>query len=432
MPYFICSNCGYGSASWLGRCPDCGQWNTLTERKDITGLQKGEPQNFDLTPLSSIKMSKKNRLPTGIFEFDRVLGGGFVPGEVILLTGEPGIGKSTLLLQSLQHLKTIYISGEESVEQIKERAHRLKINLKSFLFSNTLQVEGIIKGIEDFKKPIDIIVVDSIQTIYSQNIDSTPGAISQLKESTEKLIKLAKKIKIPFILIGHITKGGEIAGPKTLEHLVDCVIAFEGEKVSPFRILRAAKNRFGSTDEIGIFEMKHNGLQEVNNPTIFLENESDKTSGKAIAGISEGKRSLFFEIQTLAVPTVLAVPRRVVKGVDYNKVLLLLAVTRKLLNLQLDKFDVYINVVGGVEIKSTAADLAIVASVFSSFYNILIPKKTVFCGEVGLLGEVRKVFFEEKIITDARRLKFQQIFSFNNLKTIKDLKKIISSYKNLF
>jgi len=396
----------------------------MSERSDFakTSGSSEERQELNLVSLSKIKSHTKEKRKTGIYEFDRVLGNGFVPGEVVLLTGEPGIGKSTLLLQSLHNLKTVYISGEEAAEQVKDRALRLKISLDKLFFSDSLQVESIIQGLEKLKEKPDIVVIDSIQTIYSTESDSPSGSVNQLKETTKQLIFFAKKNKVPVIIIGHVTKEGEIAGPKTLEHMVDCVLTFEGEKVSNYRILRAVKNRFGTTDEIGIFEMHEGGLKEVDNPLVFLDQEKQAANGKAIVGIAEGKRSLFYEIQTLTVHTVLPVPRRVVKGVDYNKVLLLLAVIRKHLNVPLDTYDIYVNVVGGINIKSTAADLGIIASLISSVKSQPISPKTVFVGEVGLLGEVRKVFFEEKIIREARRLKFSTIYSSQNLKNIKNLK----------
>jgi len=409
----------------MGRCPDCGQWNTLVKQNNEGGKNKEETIELNLTPLKKIKALQTLRKKTGIFEFDRVLGGGFVAGEVILLTGEPGVGKSTLLLQALKDLKTIYVSGEEAAEQIKERAERLKVNLDHLLFSDSLQIEGVIEGINKIKDKIEVLVIDSIQTVYSKEIESAPGSISQLRETTARLINLAKKNKIVIIIVGHVTKEGEVAGPKTLEHLVDCVINFEGEQISNFRLLRASKNRFGPTHEIGIFEMNSQGLAEVTNPLVFLEDKTEGQPGKAIVGIAEGKRPLFFEIQTLAVPTVLAVPRRVVKGLDYNKILLLLAVARKHLNLPLDKFDIYVNVIGGVSIKSTAADLGFVVSLLSSLKNIPLPKNSIFMSEVGLLGETRKVFFEEKIAAEAKRLGFKYIYSSLNVKSIKDLKKIV-------
>lgn len=427
MSLFICSNCGYGSASWIGRCPDCQEWNTLVQQYEEKGKRSKESiKPLQLISLSKIKTEKRGRLRTGIFEFDRVLGGGIIPGEVILLTGEPGIGKSTLLLQSLKNFRTIYISGEESAEQVKDRAQRLKMNLNNLLFSDNVQVEGIIEGIESYQEEIDIVVIDSIQTIYSKNIDSASGSVSQLRETASRLIAFAKKTKTTIVMIGHVTKEGDVAGPKTLEHLVDCVLAFEGEKVSHHRILRATKNRFGSIDEIGIFEMKENGLGEVNNPLAFLEESSELAAGKVIVGVSEGKRPLFFEIQTLVSSTVFATPRRVVRGVDYNKVQLIIAVLKKQLNLPLDNFDIYVNVVGGVSIKSTAADLGIAASLVSSVKNLAIPRSVVFIGEVGLLGEIRKISSEDKIISEAKRLKFKKIISSKIAQNIRELKRILS------
>ncbi len=424
---FICSNCGYGSVSWMGKCPDCGQWNTLVEKPSFTkSFKKSESiKKITITSLKKVSSKIKTRKKTGLFEFDRVLGDGFVPGEVILLTGEPGIGKSTLLLQSLQRLKTLYISGEESAEQIKDRADRLSISLDRFLFSGDLQVEGIIEGTEEIKDSLDVIVIDSIQTVYSKDIEGQVGSVSQLKEVAKKLITYAKQNDITVVMIGHVTKEGEIAGPKTLEHFVDCVLNFEGEKVSHYRLLRATKNRFGPTDEIGIFEMKSKGLVEVDNPLIFLEDKQKLDPGKAIVGVLEGKRPLFFEIQTLVVSTILPTPRRVVKGIDYNKVLLLLAVVRKYLNVPLDNFDIYVNVIGGVSVRSTAADLGLITSLLSSLKNIPLPKGSVFIGEVGLLGEVREVYFEEKIISEARRLGFKKLYSPKNISNVKELRRIL-------
>jgi DNA repair protein RadA/Sms len=428
MAFYICSNCGEGSATWMGKCPACGEWDTFKEQRDGSAGNKGakdEPiKKLAVTQLKKIKSIDTSRKKTGIFEFDRILGGGFVAGEAVLLTGEPGVGKSTLLLQSLKNLKTLYISGEEAAEQVKDRADRLGVKLDDLMFSDTLQVEGIIDGVEELKNNIDLVVIDSIQTVYSKDADSAPGSVSQLRESSMKLIRMAKDTKVPVIIIGHITKEGEVAGPKTLEHMVDAVLQFEGDRVSAYRILRANKNRFGTTDEIGIFEMKGEGLVEVNNPLAFVEEDMQvRVPGKALVGVMEGKRPLFFEIQTLAVPSVLAVPRRVVKGVDYNKVLLLLAVLQKQLHISLSKFDIYVNVVGGVDVKTTSADLGIAASIISSVKDIPLSSTMMFTGEVGLLGEVRSVYGQEKVIAEATRLNFKKIFSSKNAKTVKDLYK---------
>lgn len=427
MTFFICSECGFGSGSWIGKCPDCGQWNTLKEQPNFEKSSKKSEavKKITITSLSKIKTSSKSRQSTGIFEFDRVLGGGVVPGEVILLTGQPGIGKSTLVLQAFQQMKVLYISGEESAEQVKNRAERLSVNLNNLLFSSDLQIESIIKSLEEIKDEIEIVIIDSVQTLYSKNIEGPVAGVSQLKEVSKKIINFAKQSKISVLLIGHITKEGEIAGPKTLEHFVDCVLELEGEKISNFRLLRASKNRFGSTDEIGIFDMKQKGLTEVKNPLVFLETDKKLEPGKAIVGVAEGKRPFFFEIQTLVVPTSLMTPRRVVKGLDYNKVLLLLAVIRKNLHLPLDRFDVFVNVVGGVSIKSTAADLGFIASLISSFKNIALPANSLFVGEVGLLGEIRSSYLEEKIIDEAKRLGFKKIYSSDSISNVKDFAKKI-------
>lgn len=398
----------------------------MTRQEDTTSRKHESIKKLKATSFAQIKPLEKKRMPTGIYELDRVIGGGIIPGEVILLSGEPGIGKSTLLLQALKKLRTIYVSGEESAEQVKERAERLRVPLTNLLFSDDLQIEGIVAGIENMEDKTDILVIDSIQTVYSKGIDAPPGNVSQLRECTNLLTSFAKKNKIAVLIVGHVTKGGDIAGPKTLEHIVDCVLNFEGERVSQFRILRTSKNRFGSTDEIGIFQMEGGGLAEVSNPLVFLENE-EAVAGKAIVGVSEGKRPLFFEVQALSVPSFLAVPRRVVNGVDYNKVLLLLAVMRKHLNISLDKYDMYINVVGGVSIKSPASDLGIVAAVLSSIRNIPAPKNSLFVGEVGLLGEVRRNYFDAKVITEAKRLHFKKIYSSQVIRTIGDIRRVFKT-----
>lgn len=431
MAFYICTACEYGSASWMGKCPNCGGWNTFVEKPAFLDAKdaprKDEPlKKFTPTSLSSYKSANKKRISTGIFEFDRVLGGGFIQGEVIFLSGEPGVGKSTLLLQSLSKLHTLYISGEESIDQVKDRALRLQVPLNKMLFSDITQVESIIAGLLDLKAKPEVVVIDSIQTVYSKNIESPPGSVSQLKETASKLTSFAKQNNTPIILIGHITKDGDIAGPKTLEHLVDCVLNFEGERISNFRVLRASKNRFGSTDEIGIFEMLTKGLQEVTNPLAFIDQDKNQSMpGKAVIGVSEGKRPLFYEIQTLVVPTVLSIPRRIVKGVDYNKVQLLLAVMKKHLSLQLDSYDIYVNVIGGVKVLSSLSDLGIICSLYSSLKNIPLSDRIVFIGEVGLLGEIRKNYGEEKIIKEAKRLGFSKIYSYPKITNIKAIKSII-------
>ncbi len=431
MSFYICANCGFGSASWIGKCPDCNEWNTLKEHRDDEPDKKSkrELKEFTVQKFTEVKSSKKQRRSTGIFEFDRVLGGGIVPGEVILLTGEPGIGKSTLLLQALRQQQTIYVSGEESAEQVKDRAQRLKIPLTNIRFSDVLQIESIIKGIGELSGTIDLLVVDSIQTVYSREVESTAGTVNQLKESTQKLVQFAKRSGVPVIIVGHVTKDGDIAGPKMLEHLVDCVLLFEGEKISHHRVLRAQKNRFGTVDEIGIFEMQEAGLTEVDNPLAFLDSpQTEIVPGKAIVGVAEGKRPLFFEVQALTVPTTLSIPRRVANGIEYNKLLLLLAVVRRHLNLSLDTVDIYVNIIGGIQIKSPAIDLGVISAIVSSLTNQPIPKKAAFLGEVGLLGEVRQVYFQDRIIQEATRLKFTTIVSPKTIKNVKELRKILAPH----
>ena len=407
---FICSQCGYGSASWLGRCPNCNEWNTFTKDSQLSPNRSSKSPPFSIIPISQIPLKDNTRIPTGIFEFDRVLGGGFVPGEVVLLAGEPGIGKSTLLLQSIKKIRTLYISGEESGQQIKERLQRLSLTSSPLQFSQNSAVESIVQGIEHIASKPELIVIDSIQTIYSDKITAPPGNITQLKECAIQLTACAKRLHIPFLFIGHITKDGDIAGPKTLEHLVDCVLILEGDSVTQFRILRTTKNRFGTTREIGMFEMNQSGLSEVNGSHTFIEN-SDPSPGKSIAGISEGNRSLFFEVQTLVSQTFLPTPRRIVRGADYSKVLLILAVLKKYLNLPLDAVDVYVNIVGGIQVKSPSADLAIALALVSSLKNVSLPPKHVCIGEVGLLGEVRETPNQKNVIHEAKRLGFSKILA---------------------
>jgi len=422
MGRYICTNCGEGTASWMGKCPSCGEWNTFEAQAETSDKKNRPVGEFKSVSFSSIQSLSNKRIPTGMFEFDRVLGGGLVKGEVILLTGEPGVGKSTLLLQGLKNLSTLYISGEESGEQVKERAVRLGMDLSRFLFSDSLELTSVIQGIEKLKEKPDIVVIDSVQTMYAQDVEALPGSVSQLREGSARLIQFAKKSAIPFIMVGHITKGGEIAGPKTLEHMVDAVLTFEGERVSHYRVLRAQKNRFGTTEEIGMFEMSTQGLVEINDPLAFTETHSKQVvPGKSLIGVMEGKRPLFFELQTLATPSFLPMPRRVVKGVDYNKLLLLLAVIEKHLRVSLGKLDIYMNVVGGIEIKSPATDLGIVASILSSAKNTPLPAHSLFVGEVGLLGEVRSVPGQDRILSESKRLRFSKAFSAQTTPSIREL-----------
>ena len=410
MSFYICSNCGFGSATFIGKCPDCGEWNTLKQQQgfsDDPKKKKSSPQTFAVKSFGEvIAKHEKRRLPTGIHEFDRVLGGGIPSDGVILLTGEPGIGKSTILLQALANQNALYISGEESAEQIKERIDRISLPHSDLMFSDTLQVESIIEGFSKLENKPQVMVVDSIQMLYSRGVESMTGSVSQLRETILQLVQFAKKNHVALILVGHITKDGDVAGPKLVEHMVDTVLSFEGDKISHFRILRANKNRFGSTDEIGIFEMKGKGLEEVTNPLAFISDEKSSltSAGRAVAGVIEGKRPLFFEIQSLAVHTSLPVPRRVARGIEYNKLLLLLAVMKRHMRIDPDSYDIYVNVAGGVDVKSPAVDLAVLASLISSIKDLPVPAQSVFVGEVGLLGEVRSTFGEDKILSESKRI----------------------------
>lgn len=420
---YSCVSCGYGSSSWYGRCPQCSEWDTIKEEfvENVKG-KKEAVRKIEFSSLSKIKTIDKKRILTHYPELNKALGGGLVLGEVVLMSGEPGVGKSTLLLKSLQNLRVLYVSGEESGTQVRERADRMGVKVENFYFTDEVQIESVLSSLEPVINNFDILVIDSIQTIYSNTINSGSGSVSQIKETSMKVTDFAKKNNLPTIIIGHINKDGDIAGPKILEHLVDAVLQMEGEKNSNFRVLRIKKNRFGPTDEIGLFEMKNEGLEEVSDPTVFLENSTgERTEGKAISAVIEGNRPLFFEIQTLVVPSFLTMPRRVVKGVDFNKVQLILAVLRKNLGLQLDKYDIFVNVVGGIDIKSTSSDLAVAASIISSIKNISIPDKTVFSGEIGLLGEIRKNYFTEKIEKECRRFGFKNIYTSKNISDVKKL-----------
>jgi len=423
MAYFICSSCNYGSASWIGKCPGCGEWNTLVQKKEVEQTirrKKASPTQF-----ATLKKTGKTTHPRqsmGLFEFDRVLGGGLIKGEVVLLSGEPGIGKSTLLLQIIKSNPTIYVSGEESLEQVQQRAQRLHTETTHVLFSDDANIDKILAGIES-QKSAGLIILDSIQTLYTDDVETPPGSINQIKEVMNRVIPFAKKSGIPFLVIGHVTKDGDLAGPKTLEHMVDCVLSLEGDPSSPFRILRSSKNRFGSIDEIGVFEMKEDGLHEVNSATALLEDMQKKEIGKAIVGICEGNRPMFLEVQALAVPTSFSLPRRIAKGIDFNRVQLLIAIAKKYLNLKLDSYDIYFNVIGGIRITSPLADVGIIAALYSSVLSRAIRSNQVFIGEVGLLGEIRSGYLGKKASSEAKRLKLNPV----DIASIKEIGRFILS-----
>jgi DNA repair protein RadA/Sms len=432
---FRCQQCGYESSRWLGRCPDCDGWNTLIEevfREEKKYSLHPEGHSTPI-PVSKIEIEEsKSRYKAGISEFDRVLGGGIVPGSLILVGGEPGIGKSTLILQIANSLSNnygivLYISAEESLYQIKLRASRLgTLEEKLFLVSET-DIEVIKKHISEIKPKV--VIVDSIQTINDYEISSSPGSISQVRECTAQLMRLAKSKEISVIIIGHVTKGGILAGPKVLEHIVDTVLYLEGEQYNIYRILRSTKNRFGSTNELGIFKMGEKGLAEVLNPSeLLLSEKPSHVSGSVVAATFEGSRPLLVEMQALVSYSNLGIPRRMTTGVDYNRVLLILAVLEKRVGYSLHSQDVHVNIAGGIKVLEPALDLAIIMAIASSFKDVPIDSATVIFGEVGLAGEVRMVNQVEKRIQEILKMGFKRcIIPKSNLKNLSNF----SSKKDL-
>jgi len=424
---FTCQNCGYQSPKWLGRCPECGTWNSLIEEV-LESSHKARPTEraFQDIPqrIDAISLDEQTRYKTGFGEFDRTLGGGLVPGSLVLIGGDPGIGKSTLILQAVHRLaheghRTLYISGEESAQQIKLRARRLSIDSPEIYLLSGTCLEDMIDRFDDLSPRI--IVIDSIQTIYTETLASAPGSISQVREVTGKLMNIAKRSGRALFIIGHMTKEGAIAGPKVLEHLVDAVLYFEGDGSHSYRILRSVKNRFGPTNEIGAFEMTDKGLEEVSNPSkIFLEERAQDVSGSVVISCMEGTRPLLIELQALVCSSSLAVPRRTTIGVDPNRVSLLAAVLSKRGGINLSNNDIFVNVAGGIKIDEPAIDLGIVATIASSFLNKPIRRNTVVFGEVGLSGEVRGVSQAETRIKEAVKMGFSRaILSLKSIKAMK-------------
>lgn len=413
---FSCQACGHQAPRWLGRCPDCGGWNTMKEeRQAATG--KGRPAAVKAapamaTPIAEIEIVGEPRRLTQIGEFDRVLGGGVIPGAVILIGGDPGIGKTTLLLQALprladKHEQVLYVSGEESPRQIKMRGQRLGIEEPNLLILAETSFEQILKAVQEIRPAA--LVVDSIQTVYTEQLTSAPGSISQVQEVAGQLMWLAKRVGLPVFIIGHVTKEGAIAGPRLLEHIVDTVLYFEGDKGHSYRILRAVKNRFGSTNEIGVFEMKDSGLEEVRNPSeLFLAERSHRSTGSVVVSSLEGSRPILVELQALVSSTSYAMPKRMANGVELNRVSLLLAVMEKRLGFHLSGQDVYVNVVGGMQIDEPAIDLGIVAAVTSSLREIPVEPSLLVLGEVGLGGEVRAISQAELRIREAAKMGFKR------------------------
>ncbi len=421
---YVCQQCGYETPSWYGKCPNCGTWNSLVETvKEIYKSTNDKSTNRRIgvskpQKLSEVKHIEKNRLKSGFSEFDRVMGGGIVPGSVTLLAGDPGIGKSTLLLHVLSKIGGLYVSGEESAEQIKLRAKRLGIsgdNITILAETNTESIIGHLNTVGNL-----LIVIDSIQTLSSSDLDGMAGSVGQIRRSAELLIAHAKSEGVSIVIIGHVTKEGAIAGPKVLEHMVDTVLYLEGERFANARILRTLKNRYGAIEEVGIFEMADQGLKEVSNPSaLFLQDRVKNVPGSVVTVVLEGTRPVLVEIQALVVPSGLAMPRRVANGFDYNRLQLLVAILQKRLNIPLGTFDVFVNVSGGLKVAEPAADLAVALSVLSSFKNKALESHTAVFGEVGLLGEIRSVGAADRRTTEAKRLGFTSIVSPQSSRNLK-------------
>jgi DNA repair protein RadA/Sms len=421
---YICSSCGYESLRWIGKCPTCDNWNTFTE--ELIEENKGGKKKFSgevhVTKLNAIKQENEERIKTNIIEFDRVLGGGLMPGSVVLIGGDPGIGKSTLVMQAASKVNgnVLYVTGEESANQINIRARRLKVTSDKISILTETDLEIILNAIEQ-NNP-DVVIVDSIQTTYKPDFDNAPGTVTQIRECTVVLMQLAKKKQCAIIIVGHVTKEGMIAGPKILEHVVDTVLQFEGERSYSYRILRAQKNRFGSTNEIGIFEMHDDGLHQVLNPSeIFLSERDTQSTGSVVTSSMEGTRPILLEVQALVTPSAYGNPQRVATGFDYRRLSILLAVLEKRANLRLSVQNVFLNIAGGIRIDEPAVDLSICCAIASSFSDKFAKNDTVVIGEVGLGGEVRSVNHIEKRIQEATKLGFKRVLiPSNNLKSIKN------------
>ena len=410
---FFCKECGFESVKWLGQCPGCREWNTFVEEpviKTTTGKEKVGIRERKPSRLSEISVTEEERILTGIGELDRVLGGGIVTGSLVLVGGDPGIGKSTLLLQMCKHLtaegkNVLYVSGEESVKQIKMRADRLGDFKNELLLLSETDLDIVVEIVES-QKP-DVVIIDSIQTMYREEVGSAPGSVSQVRETTGVLMRLAKDLAISVFVVGHVTKEGVVAGPRVLEHMVDTVLYFEGDGSASYRFLRGVKNRFGSTNEIGVFEMRGIGLVEVANPSEYmLQGKPENEPGSVVACSMEGTRPILIEVQALVCQTNFNMPRRTAAGTDYNRVNLLMAVIEKRLGIRLGDCDAYINVAGGMRINEPALDLGIIAAILSSYRNLALDSKTICFGEVGLVGEVRAVNMAEQRVLEAAKLGF--------------------------
>ena len=427
---YVCSNCGYETPKWMGKCPDCGQWNTLTEtiKEEIPKSKSVDTassvQNLYISSINDIEMRDEDRYDTGISELNRVLGSGIVKGSVVLISGDPGIGKSTILLQMSAHLsadkKVLYVTGEESPKQIKIRASRLNVDSDNLMVAAATDIEKIVTAIESIKPAV--VIVDSIQTMYLSGLQSSSGSVTQVRECTQRLIYTAKSNEIPTFIVGHVNKDGAIAGPKIMEHMVDTVLYFEGERSMAYRILRAVKNRYGSTNEIGVFQMTELGLEEVENPSaMLLSGRPQNVSGSCVACVMEGSRPILAEVQALASKTNFGVPRRTCTGFDFNRMALILAVLEKRCGYFFGNMDVYINVVGGLKLDEPAADLSVALALVSNMTNTVIPNNTIAFGEIGLGGEIRTVTHIQLRVNEAHRLGFTRCIipasALNKIKT---------------
>lgn len=423
---YVCSECGYESPKWYGKCPGCGEWNTLNEELPVTSVKQNLKNSmtsvYQIMALNDIVGDEEERISTGIKEFDRVLGGGIVIGSLVLISGDPGIGKSTILLQICQHLgqskKVLYVSGEESANQIKLRANRLGVTTDNLYILPQTDVATIVECIKE-EKP-DIVIIDSIQTMVYEEINSSAGSVTQVRECTNIFMHTAKGLGIPIFVVGHVNKDGAIAGPKVLEHIVDTVLYFEGERNYSYRILRGAKNRFGSTNEIGVFEMTGDGLKEVLNPSLMMISGRPKnTSGTCVACVMEGSRPILAEVQGLVCATGFGTPRRMSTGFDYNRMSMLLAVLEKRAGYFFNNMDAYVNVIGGLKLDEPAADLTVALALVSSLKDKAVDDNVLAFGEVGLAGEIRAVNHCEQRITEAHRLGFEKcIIPFHNYKSL--------------
>ena len=436
---FVCNECGYESSKWLGKCPACNSWNTFFEQKIDTVVENGVKkikERQEPKKLNSYEGKEAIRINTGIDELDRVLGGGLVKGSLVLLGGEPGIGKSTLILQLCDKIKgegkVLYVSGEESAEQIKIRADRLGINNDDILFLGETDISIINQEITEIKPKL--VIIDSIQTMYSEELSAAAGSVSQVREITSQIMRVCKSQGITTIIIGHVTKDGTIAGPRVLEHMVDTVLYLEGERFFSYRILRSVKNRFGSTNELGMFEMKGEGLCEILNPSDILISEREgNPSGSCIVASMEGSRPMLIELQALTTQSIYGIPKRTGNGIDYNRLSVLVAVLEKRAYMMVGSQDIYLNVVGGIKLNEPAIDLGICAVVASSFKNVSIPKDTVVMGEVGLTGEVRRINMIEKRLKEAEKMGYKTcIIPENNKKYLENSYKMeIIGVKNI-